>query len=332
MTRVDTRRWLLGLWRLIRPVPVTGWGLAAPFVGLAAAIGEVGFADIDWGLLALAILVVVIIHGYLSHAINDRVDWQSGTDRYTEGVLSGGSKVLHLDLFSLGELSQIGLVALVASAALGIYVAVRAGSWVWPHLVIGIGAALAYSLPPLRLSYRPLLGEWLCALPALAAASSCTYYVAAGVVSGRAVLAGALHGLFCLGWLMEHHISDAPADLRATPRKVTTVAYVTLRWGSGAAPWVAASYFLLAIPLSISLWCHDSLRLVRSIPSITMALVAAATAANTNANSVADVTRRERSLILVAFTHVIWLGLALTNAFGWLILMNRGFLFSTLPT
>jgi 1,4-dihydroxy-2-naphthoate octaprenyltransferase len=315
--RLDTRRWLFGLWRLIRPVPVTGWGVAAPFVGLAAAIGEVGFANIDWGLLALAILVVVMIHGYLSHAINDQVDWQSGTDRHTEGVLSGGSKVLHRDLLSLSELSQIGVVALVASAALGIYVAAKAGFWVWPHLVIGIGAALAYSLPPLRLSYRPLLGEWLCALPALAAASSCTYYVAVGAVSWRVVLAGALHGVFCLGWLMEHHISDVPADLRATPRKVTTVAYVTQLWGSGAAPWVAASYFLLAIPLSISLWRHDSLRLVKSIPSITMALVAAAKAANTNPNSTADITLRERFLILITFAHVIWLGLALTNAFSW---------------
>lgn len=317
MIRLDTRRWLLGLWRLIRPVPVTGWGVAAPLVGLAAAIGEVGSADMDWGLLALAILVVVIIHGYLSHAINDRVDWQSGTDRYTEGVLSGGSKVLHRDLLSLGELSQIGLVALVNSAALGIYVTVKAGTWVWLHLVIGIGAALAYSLPPLRLSYRPLLGEWLCAFPALAAASSCTYYVATGAVSGRAVLAGALHGLFCLGWLMEHHISDVPADLRATPRKVTTVAYATLRWGSRAATLVPASYFLLVIPLSLSLWRHDSLWLVKSIPSITMALVAAGTAVDTNPNSIVDITGRERSLSLIAFTHVIWLSLALTNAFSW---------------
>jgi 1,4-dihydroxy-2-naphthoate octaprenyltransferase len=292
---------------------VAAWAIATPLVGLAIALGDVGHAGIDWGLLTLAILVVIIIHGYLSHAVNDGIDWNSGTDRYTQGVLSGGSKVVHRGLFGLDELSEIGGIALVVSAALGVYVAAKVGPWVWPHLVIGIGAALAYSLPPLRLSYKPLVGEWLCAWPALAAASSCTYYVATGKMSREALLAGALHGLFCLGWLMEHHISDIPADLEAMPRKVTTVAYVALRWGNGASPLVPVLYFLLSIPLVMFLAYNNGIYPKEGLVSVAMALGAAVIAFGTNPNSIQDITRRENYLTVITFLHAAWLGLVLAR-------------------
>ncbi len=307
----DAQRWLLGLWCLLRPTPVAAWAVVTPTLGLVVAWGEVGYAGINWRLLALAILVTVKLHGLVSHGINDRIDWQSGTDISSRGVLSGGSKAVHRGLVNLVELTWISRIALGSTILLGAYVAIMAGPWVWLYLVIGIWAAVAYSLPPLQLSYRPLMGEWLCAWPALLASSSCIYYVITGRVSPRALWAGALHGIFCLGWLMEHHISDIPADLKATPQKTTTVAYVADRWGIEAAPLVPFLYFLLALPLAILLFRHDTAFPRKILVSAVAILTSAAMAKGTDPRSIADITRREKHLTVITFLHAIWLGWAL---------------------
>lgn len=299
---------ILGLWRLIRPTPVAAWAVVTPALGLVVAWSEVGYGNLDWRLLAWSAFVMVGLHGLVSHAINDEIDWRSGTDIYSPGVLSGGSKAVHLGLVSLAELPWIAWISLGATTLAGVYVATMTGPWVWLYLLIGIWAAIAYSLPPLRLSYRPLLGEWLCAWPALMASSCCVYYIVTGQISNRALLAGALHGVFCLGWLMEHHISDVSADLMATPAKRTTVAYTAHRWGVGATPLVPTLYFLLALPLGILLFRHDDDSSSKIAILGLLALAAAITSKGTTPALVTDITQREKHLIVITFIHAILLG------------------------
>lgn len=87
-------KWIAGLWMLIRPVPVAAWAIGAPAIGLAGAVKEIGFGEVKWDLLGPAFLVIIILHGGVSHAANDRADWISGTDRFGGRRLSGGSKVI----------------------------------------------------------------------------------------------------------------------------------------------------------------------------------------------------------------------------------------------
>ena len=304
----DALRRLSGLWRLVRPTPVAAWAVVTPSLGLVVAWGEVGRGNLNWKLLVWSVFVMVGLHGLVSHAINDEVDWRSGTDISSPGVLSGGSKAVHLGLVSLAELPWIAWISLAATILVGAYVAIMTGPWVWLYLLIGIWAAIAYSLPPLRLSYRPLLGEWLCAWPALLASSSCVYYIVTGRMSTRALLAGALHGIFCLGWLMEHHISDAFADLAATPPKLTTVAYVADRWGARAIPLVPSLYFLFALPIAVFLFRHDPAFPKKVLVSAVATLASVAIAKDTDPYSISDITRRERYLIAITFVHAVFLG------------------------
>ena len=94
MKKRNITKWIAGLWMLIRPVPVAAWAIGAPAIGLAGAVKEIGFGEVKWDLLGPAFLVIIILHGGVSHAANDRADWISGTDRFGGRRLSGGSKVI----------------------------------------------------------------------------------------------------------------------------------------------------------------------------------------------------------------------------------------------
>ena len=300
-------KWIAGLWMLIRPVPVAAWAIAAPAIGLAGALKDIGFREVKWSLVIPAFLVTITLHGGVSHAVNERADWISGTDRLSSGILSGGSKVIQRGFLTLRDLDRIGQASLIGSLILGIYVALHAGPWLWLHLAIGVWAALAYSLPPLRLSSKPLLGEWLCAWPALIAACSSTYYIATGQLAWRNLLAGGLHGVFSLGWLLEHHLSDIPADLAAQPPKITTVAYTARRWGWKAAPLIPALYFLSAIPLAVLFKYYSPAVSWEVLISAGLAVRAAAVALKTQVTSIPDITRRENQLTVITFLHALWL-------------------------
>src|SRR5690625_2233595 len=109
----------------------------------------------------------IIVHGGLTHLLNDYADYQSGTDEKSPAVLSGGSRVIQKNflspetVFNLGKWVTISLLIIALISVLFGYFEITI------LILVGVWAAVSYSLPPLQLSYRPFIGEWLSMFPAV---------------------------------------------------------------------------------------------------------------------------------------------------------------------
>lgn len=241
---------LKALLALIRIVPVLSWGVSSSLLGL-------GFAyamnyKIYWGNYGLILLFIILIHGVLAHAFNDREDWLSGTDPLSPGILSGGSGVIAHRQYNLKELSWIGKMALLMGLIIALYFMWWVGPPILILLAVALWSAIAYSFPPLKLAYHPITGEWLCAFPAVLACTAGTFYVLSATLHPIIHIAGGIHALLAIGLLMHHHLSDISSDLQSTPCKLTTVALVAITLGMKKTPLVELIYFLLALLVGVA--------------------------------------------------------------------------------
>lgn len=266
-------RQLKALYTLIRLLPLLSWGITSSLVGFGFAYAATN--QIRWFDYGLIVLLIVLIHGVLSHALNDREDWLSGADQLSPGILSGGSGVVARKQFNLEELSWVGKIALMTACMIGVYFIWQGGLPVLIVLAVGFWSAIAYSCPPLRLAYLPLAGEWLCGFPAVFGAAVGTFYVLTYTVQGIVLIAAAIHALLAIGLLMHHHLSDISSDLRSIPRKLTTVALAAITMGISKTPLIESFYFLLALLLGLAgtIWFHPVF--IITIP-VSIACIAAA--------------------------------------------------------
>lgn len=235
-------RFLRGLYQLSRPDPTVSWAGGAFALGAAVAYGRVGDA-ILWrnGLLALVGVISAISLG--AHGINDAYDWVTGTDRLSPGEGTGGSRVIPDGLFSVRETALVGGLGLAVTATVGLFLYRTYG---WPVLALaglGVAAPVAYSLPPLKLAYRPF-PELLVVVPALSGVTVGAELVLAGSLTRTAVLAGLVHAGFSISWYVVSRLPDVAADREAG--KVTTVVLL----GRSRAPGLSAVYLLSAVALS----------------------------------------------------------------------------------
>ncbi|MCX5780019.1 MAG: prenyltransferase, partial [Firmicutes bacterium] len=240
---------LKALYTLIRILPVLSWGISSSLVGLGFAYSLDN--KVNWFNYGLIILFIVLVHGVLSHAFNDREDWLSGTDQLSPGILSGGSGVIANQQYSLDELSLVGKAAILTATIIALYFTWQIGPSILFFLAIAFWSAIAYSCAPLKLSYHPFVGEWLCGFPAVFGCAVGTFYVLTNTVTVIILIAGTIQALLAIGLLMHHHLSDISSDLQATPRKLTTVAWVRITLGMAKTTWVEFVYFLLALLLGV---------------------------------------------------------------------------------
>jgi 1,4-dihydroxy-2-naphthoate octaprenyltransferase len=91
--------------------------------------------------------------------------------------------------------------------------------------------AVAYTLPPLRAAYRPVVGE-LIAFLCLVLCVTGAYRLAGRTPGVVPVVAGVAVGAFAVSMLMVHHYLDHDADRLARPPKRTTIVWLgRLPWG-----------------------------------------------------------------------------------------------------
>lgn len=290
-------------------MPVLSWSICAFALGVGLAVGSTGRGSLNWWHVVLITLAGAALQGITAHAYNDLEDWRSGTDRKSPGILSGGTGVIKCGLLSEGSLSLIGLAGLLLPVMAGIYFSVLRGPLVLVFLLVGMWAGLAYTLPPFRLAYRPLLGEWLAAFPAILSCTSGSFFVLTGKVTGLALTAGALHGLFSLGWLMQHHLSDLFADLGASPPKITTAALAYRSWGPSGARLAPTTYFILA---ALGGFLGGTLLNPVFFLAILPAFLCIYLAIITDPLDVNSITRQEKGMIAITTTHAAVLSVLLS--------------------
>jgi len=236
---------LAGAFLEFRMIPVLLWSFTAVLLGTGVAFAETGRFDVLWFLAAL--FLGTVIQGFVTHSLNEIYDWRSGTDRHASPrLLSGGSKVLAAGL--LGERDLWRLFA-ASSATVGA-VAAMAILWRSPWILLFAGtgyvAGVAYTAPPLRLSYRPFAGEWLGGFLGVFLAGTGAFFIQALTLTPLAVITAAAHASTCVGMLLVHHYLDHAADRDASPRKETTVVFL----GLGRAKPYALAFALAALALT----------------------------------------------------------------------------------
>lgn len=208
--------------QLMRPVPLMIWSVPTVLLGFVLQPTRQSHWAIELG---IAIMGALILQGLVTHGLNDMFDWDSGTDRNTTGIISGGSRVLPDGLMTRVQMLRIVIAAAMAYLGLTAVFSIYRGPGVWLWAMLGLYGSIAYSVPPLRLSYRPYWGEWLALLPTMVSGVMLGGYAASALVSPRLLWGAAIYGAFCVASVMQHHLSDMEADWLANPQKRTTPTY-----------------------------------------------------------------------------------------------------------
>lgn len=245
---MSTLQIILGLKQLLRFPAIVTSSIAGMLISLADVISIRGIS-LRWFDFALMLAGVVILHGVTTHAVNDLQDWRSGTDAKSEGILSGGSRILPEQKLTPELIALFRDLAAILVLIIAVYLAWKTGAAVLLVLAVGIWSAYAYTEPPFLLAYRPLMGEWLGEFPAMVASSVGVALVLLGEIPLIVWIGAVLNALFCMGWLMQHHLPDIRADLQSSPPKLTTVAFLYALNGRCYLKFPSLLYFSLALLL-----------------------------------------------------------------------------------
>ena len=244
------KRKALGWFLEFRLIPVLLWSFTAVVLGTAMAFAVAGTFDPLWFVVALAL--GGLVQGWETHAVNEIYDWRSGTDQIGLRALSGGSKVRNMGLLDERDLWRIYAWATLGVAALTIWVVVARAPWLALVIVAGYLIGLAYTVPPIAMSYRPFAGEWLGGFPGVLLSGLGAYAIQALSLSPAAAIALAAHALVCTGMLVVHHYADAPMDAAAVPPKRTTVVALGFRNAKRYAAGMAGAAVLLDLWLAVT--------------------------------------------------------------------------------
>jgi 1,4-dihydroxy-2-naphthoate octaprenyltransferase len=238
-----------GLFLEFRLIPVLLWSYTAVAVGTALAYRDANAFFADRYLLALG--MAVLTQGYVTHAINEIYDWRSGTDRRdVPRLLSGGSRVLVAGLLSQRDLWRLFLVASFAVWALAAYAALVVHWSILGFVLAGYVAGVVYTLPPIQTAYRPLAGEFAGGFLGISLSVLGAYYIQTLTLTPLVLVAAAMYASVCVAMLEVHHYLDVGPDLGATPRKLTTVAWLGPRRGKAYTLAFASAVVVLAAVLA----------------------------------------------------------------------------------
>lgn len=235
----------------MRLFPTLTWVGLTTFVGVSIAAKQSSWLLVDYWSVILVFCSGIMCHGLLAHSANDYVDWTTGTDYRSPGLFSGGSRVIPEGYLALDSMWNGMGIAAVLCIVLMILLYLRIGSQALIGGVLAAFGAIFYSLPPLMLSYRPVVAEWFAVVPSLVACGWLAYVSAS---DGQPLKPGGwllilMTALVLVGHLMFHHLSDIEADLAATPRKLTTPAlFSSLTWDPR---YIPAIYFTLVVAMCL---------------------------------------------------------------------------------
>ena len=204
------------LYKLFRFKPTVAWSLCGILLGISVAIHEFGY-ELNWLYLAVAVFPVVLMQGFIAHAINDLSDEE--VDKKTDMKSTNRFKVLISGIASRHDLVIIAYAFFVITLCAALFLLMSLGFLILIFYVVGLYAALGYSVPPLKLGWRPY-SEWSIVLPVLVTLVVAVNYVATGSLSFLAFVIGLLFALFNIIWFLVSRMMDYEPDKAAG--KITT--------------------------------------------------------------------------------------------------------------
>lgn len=259
-------------------------------------------------LIGILLLGSFLTHGLLTHIVNDLADFKSGTDDSSPGVLSGGSRVIQEKLFTYSQLKLLGIilssVMMLAAILFFIFGHVKLGILT----IIGIWGALSYSIKPFSFAYRPLAGEWLSLFPSMLFLGLAAPWIMLDAIPVWAWFNAAINAVWCMSWVMVHHIPDIDADQSARPVKNTTVLYAVNRWGRRAAHMPAVLYLILVAALAVVM---TSTRELAGMVTLVLSIVTVLMLFDMKNRDVEAVTAVEKKMLIMASVTAIFLGLTI---------------------
>ncbi len=118
----------------------------------------------------------------------------------------------------------------------------------------------------------------------------------------------AINAVWCMSWVMVHHIPDVDADQRARPVKHTTVLYAVNRWGRRAAHMPAVFYLILIAALVVLM---TATREFAGMVTLILSIVTVLMLFDMKNGDVEAVTAVEKKMLIMASVTAIFLGLSI---------------------
>ena len=119
-----------------------------------------------WTINLLALLMALLAHAS-GNVLNDYFDHLNGTDQINSNRISpftGGSRFIQSNIFNPSQIHQFGLLLLLISVTLGLYLCHLTTWKLIPIGALGVMLLWMYSAPPFELMSRGVLGEIAIAL------------------------------------------------------------------------------------------------------------------------------------------------------------------------
>jgi len=298
---------LKGVWLLMRSIAVVSSSVATIVSTVLPLYLYFTFSTNQLMILFLLLIFgAFLIHGILTHILNDYVDDLSGTDTYSPAILSGGSRVIQSGFISSANLWRIGKGLLLLLGLTIILLFISGYPKLGILLAVGVWGAVSYSLPPLQFSYRPFLGEWLSTFPSVLFLGLAGAWLTLDSLPEWVMQNAVINALFCIAWVMVHHIPDREADKRATPMKQTSVVWAADRFGIAYARLPALMYF------TITALCAFWLGADRGVAALGVVAMAGASIYLIFKMSIHDyeqVSAYEKIILILAMINAVWLGI-----------------------
>ena len=199
--KAKTLYWI-GRWGAIQ-----SWSGSGVILGIAVVIHVLGIDAINWGLVAIAAVGVILVH-YVSHALNELMDYEIDAKTNNEGT--GRHRILLAGDVTIRELTwlSVGLIAVVT--AMAIYVGTKVpGALVF--VAIGYWGMFGYNTKQIKLAYKPL-NELVVDIPLNMAMVIGVAYVASGELLALAVVMGVLATFMAMSMKVTYAAMDSGTD------------------------------------------------------------------------------------------------------------------------
>jgi 1,4-dihydroxy-2-naphthoate octaprenyltransferase len=256
-------------------------------------------------LIGILLLGSFLTHGLLTHIINDLADFKSGTDAHSPGMLSGGSRVIQDKVFTYAQLKFFGVILAAIMAVAAVLFFIFGYTVLGILTILGMWGAYSYSMRPFSFAYKPLLGEWLSLFPSMLALGLAAPWIMLDSIPVWAWFNASINAIWCMAWVMVHHIPDMDADQKARPVKNTTVLYSANRWGRRAAHWPAVLYLVIIGVLAVIM---TSMRPLAGLLTLILIIVTILMLFDTDKSDVEAVTETEKKMLILAALTALMLG------------------------